>query len=149
MVVGKICNRRVVTAGKESSIREAICLMRDEHVGDVVVVEARNHGQAPVGVLTDRDVVVGLLAQGVDLDAVSVGDVMSDEIEVAEEKDEVADTIKLMRYKGFRRMPVVDEEGTLVGIITLDDIVDLLAEQLRELTGVIPRERSFEKDRRH
>ncbi len=144
MPLGEICNREVVFITREGSIRDAIGLMRNHHVGAVVVVDEIQGRRLPVGVLTDRDIVLELLAKDVELGRVSVGDMMSRELLTAREEDDIMDTIKRMRSAGVRRLPVIDNEGCLVGIVTVDDLIDLIAEQLTDLTRLIANEQSRE-----
>jgi CBS domain-containing protein len=148
MRVGEVCNREVVITDKNATLVETAKLMRSQHVGDVVVVEERPDGVHPVGILTDRDIVVELIADEVDLAAVSVGDVMSFELITASEADDLFDTMKRMRNKGIRRLPVVAGNGALVGILTVDDLIDLVAEQLTDLVKLITHERNQERFRR-
>ncbi len=148
MLVGEACNREVVVVAKDAATDVAIGLMREYHVGDVVVVEDRLGQKIPVGILTDRDVVIELLAEGVDLDAVSVGDIMSYELHVAREGDGLTNTIKTMKQKGVRRLPVVNDQGGLVGILTLDDIIEIMAELLDDLATVVKKEQKREKKTR-
>jgi CBS domain-containing protein len=149
MNVGEICNREVVVMGKQGSIREAAQLMREFHVGDIVVVEERNHQRYPIGILTDRDVVIEILANDVDADAVDVGDAMSFDLVTAREDDSVWDTIKRMRGKGVRRMPVVDQRGVLSGILAMDDLIEMLAEQLTDVAALIVHEQKRERQLRN
>ena len=146
MTVGKFCTRSVVIAGKDSSIIEVSKLMREHHVGDVVVVRYDDDQRKPIGIITDRDIVVELLATDVSLDVVSVGDVMSFELVTARENDSIWDTMHLMRSKGVRRIPVVNDQGGLEGILTSDDLLELLAEELVMLAKVPVREQVIEKD---
>ena len=148
MPVGEVCNREVVIMDRGESILDAARLMRDQHVGDVVVVEDGEGGPVPVGVLSDRDIVVEVLAKEVALGAVTVGDVMSTRLLVAREADGVLDTIKGMRTHGVRRAPVVDGAGVLVGILALDDLVELIAEQLTDLVGLLATEFRHERELR-
>jgi CBS domain-containing protein len=110
--------------------------MRLHHVGDVVIVEDRKEMPVPVGIITDRDLVVELIADEVDLDAVTVGDVMSYELVTARTDDSIWETLKRMRGQGVRRIPVVNDQGGLEGILALDDILELLAEELSMLAKV-------------
>ena len=100
MSVGEYCNRDVVVIEKTESVREAINLMRKNHVGDVVVVEMQENASIPLGILTDRDIVVEILAEDVDLNTVNVGDVMSDQLVTINEDTKLLDAIKQMRIKG-------------------------------------------------
>ena len=148
MSIGEVCNREVVIATPEASILDSVRLMRDHHVGDVVVVEDRLGATVPEGILSDRDIIVEVLAKEVPLCAVNVGDVMSSGLLVAKEKDQILDTIKRMRARGVRRVPVVDDNGALVGILAFDDLVDLIAEQLSDLVGLLSSEMRHEQDLR-
>ena len=148
MRVGEYCNREVVVTDRNTTLVETAKLMRREHVGDVVVVEERGGGRYPVGILTDRDIVVELIAEEVDLAILLVGDCMAYELITAREEDDLFDTIKRMRDKGIRRLPVVGVGGTLVGILTVDDLIDLVAEQLTDLAKLIGHERNLEWSRR-
>lgn len=148
MSIGEICNREVVLVDKDSSVRDAARLMRTHHVGDLVVAEERDGRRIPIGILTDRDIVVELIAEGVDLGTVVVGDVMSVKLFTAREEDDTFDTIKEMRARGVRRLPVVDKRGGLVGIVAVDDLIDLLGETLEDITRLIAHEQKREKTTR-
>lgn len=148
MSVGIICNREVVIVEGSATIPEAAKLMREYHVGNVVVIEERDGLNYPVGILTDRDIIIELIAKEIDINSVTVGDIMSSEIKLARENDDVTDTIKQMRYGGIRRMPVIDERGALIGIVALDDLIDLLAEQLKGLADLIGKEHIREEHAR-
>lgn len=146
MSVGEICNRNVSVVEKERSIQEAAELMRKHHVGDLIVVGYEHNRKIPIGIVTDRDIVVELIAKKIPTDAVTVGDVMSYELVTAMEDDDLLQTLKLMRAKGARRLPVVDSGGSLVGILTVDDIVGLLAETLSDVSKLIERQQHLEQD---
>lgn len=148
MKTGDVCNREVVFIQRGASVLEAASLMREHHVGDLVVVEEQNGRRTPVGILTDRDIVLEVIAEGVDIGGVVVGDIMSFELVTAGEDDDLFDTLKRMRLKGVRRLPVVDRGGALVGIVTVDDLLDLLAEQVSDLARIIQREQTRERERR-
>ena len=144
MSAGEYCNRDVVVIEKTESVREAINLMRKNHVGDVVVVEMRENASIPLGILTDRDIVVEILTEDVDLEAVNVGDVMSDQLVTINEDTKLLDAIKLMRIKGIRRLPVVNELGELQGILSTDDLLELIVEQLSDIVALISKEMTNE-----
>lgn len=136
MPIGEICTREVVIADTKSSIVEVAQLMRTYHVGDVIVVERREAGTIPVGIITDRDIVVELIAREVDLDSVTAGDVMSYELVSVQEKDDIWATLQHMRGKGVRRLPVVNDQGGLEGVVAFDDLIELLAEELTQLARI-------------
>jgi CBS domain-containing protein len=118
--------------------------MRKHHVGDLVVVDDVDGKRVPVGIVTDRDMVIEVIAQSLVLDEFSVGDIMSPQLVSVQEKEGVFETIRLMRAKGVRRIPVINQEGGLAGIVSADDILDLLAEEMAELAKVAPREQERE-----
>jgi CBS domain-containing protein len=144
MAVGEICNRDVVIAEKALSVVEAAQLMRKHHVGDLVVVDDRGGRKHPVGIVTDRDIVVEVVAAGVNPDALKVGDIMGPEVATVRESEGLFEALRSMRDKGVRRMPVVDGTGVLVGILTLDDLLSLLAEEMTELAKLVSHERQRE-----
>ncbi|MFC1602000.1 CBS domain-containing protein [Pseudomonadota bacterium] len=145
MNVGEICNRKVIICHPDDSIHQTAKLMRDHHVGDLIVTERREDELIPIGILTDRDIVIELLAEEVDLDSVSCADVMCNDLITARENDEILVTIELMREKGIRRLPVVNQNDGLEGILTLDDIIELLAELQTNLAKLIGREMNRER----
>jgi CBS domain-containing protein len=148
MSAGEYCNREVVVVEKTESLREAVNLMRSKHVGDVVVVDRQGTNMMPLGILTDRDLVIEVLARDVDMDSVVVGDVMSFDIVSVTEDTKLIDAIKVMRNKGIRRLPVVNTAGGLEGILTVDDVLELLAEQISDLIKLVSVEQHREHERR-
>jgi len=148
MLAGEYCNRDVVIIGKTDSIFKAAKLMRDHHVGDVLVVESRNGERVPVGILTDRDIVIEIIAVEAELNALSVQDVMSFKLITSNEKDDLMATIKRMRINGIRRIPIVSQAGGLVGILSIDDILDVISEQLMDVDQIIANEHDREKEHR-
>jgi len=144
MAVGEICNRDVVIAEKSLSVVAAAQLMRTHHVGDLVVVEEKNGRKHPAGIVTDRDIVVEVVAAGVNPESLKVGDIMGPEVATVRESEGLFEALRYMRDKGVRRMPVVDREGGLVGILTMDDLLSLLAEEMTELAKLVSHERQRE-----
>lgn len=143
--IGELCNREVVIASPDTTVTAAAKLMRRHHVGSVVVVDEANGGlRMPVGILTDRDIVMEVCATEIDPSVITVGDIMSSELVTTREEEGVLETMQTMRYKGVRRLPVVGDDGQLTGIISVDDLLDVLAEELGELTKVLARERARE-----
>lgn len=135
--VGTVASRVVVTATREMPVAEAARLMREQHVGALVVVAAAADGAQPVGLVTDRDLVVEVLAQGVDPALVRVADVMSPAIHTVGEHEALYDAIETMRRHGVRRLVVVDPAGRLAGLLSMDDAIALVAEQLSGLAKAI------------
>lgn len=144
MPISEICNREVVIVQRHNTILEAAQLMRQHHVGDVVVVEERGGVRVPVGIVTDRDLVVEIMAPAIDQTVTTVGDIMVTELATVRENAGVSETIEYMRAKGVRRVPVVNDSGGLVGILTLDDLLELLAEELLALAKLVKHEQKKE-----
>jgi CBS domain-containing protein len=148
MAIGEICNREVVVAERSLPVVECAKLMRTHHVGDVVVVENHPGGRRPVGIVTDRDIVVEVVAANVMPDTLTIGDIMGPELVTVLESEGVFEVIRYMRAKGVRRVPVISKEGSLLGIVTLDDLLELLSEEIRDLAGLLSRERLREETSR-
>jgi CBS domain-containing protein len=120
--------------------------MRMMHVGTVVIVEERQGKHVPVGILTDRDIVLSIVASDAEhLPFLPAGDAMSDNILTAYEDTSLSDGLRLMQERGVRRLPVVDHAGTLVGIVTADDVIRLLADELGQLARLITHEEQVER----
>ncbi len=148
MTVGEHCNREVVVIAGEESIRVAAELMRKHHVGDLVLVEEREGKRVPVGIVTDRDLVVEVMAPGLAPDELAVRDIVVDSPFLVREEDSLFDVLEMMRRRRVRRVPVIDTDGGLVGIIAVDDLIGLLAEMLDDLAAVVGRQREREIERR-
>ncbi|HEX9174462.1 MAG TPA: CBS domain-containing protein [Telluria sp.] len=146
--VGEICTRSTVFAYKSMSVSEAARLMLEQHVGSLVVVEETGHGRAIVGMLTDRDIVVAVVARDFNAQTIRVADIMSSNPIVCREGDPMTDALSQMRHHGVRRIPVTDAHNNLLGIVTLDDMLDIVAEQLQTIVRVVETERKQEELRR-
>jgi CBS domain-containing protein len=146
MNVGQICQRRAITVRPTDELRTAARLMRENHIGFLVVVRPTlpEGGLEPVGVITDRDIVVSTLALDIDPAAVSVGDVMTQKPAVVLTHDSVADALYQMRHRGVRRLPVVGQYGKLVGVVSLDDILTRHADEVGAAAAVITKARDEE-----
>ncbi len=149
MTVGAICKRNVVVAPRGEAIVDAAKRMRMFHVGDVVVIEDRGDMRVPVGILTDRDIVLSVVASDPDhLSSLLVSDVMSSELVSAPEDTSLVDALKLMQEHGIRRLPIVKQDGALAGIVTFDDAVRFLAGELGDLVKLMAREEKTEQQYR-
>ena len=144
MSIGHLCSRAVIVTKEDASVAEAARLMREHHVGDLVVVDAQHK---PVALVTDRDIVVYVVAQGLAADAVTVIDIACREIETIDEDADLLDTLAHMRRCAVRRMPIVDSDGVLLGIITLDDALELIGEAINDLVVLVSREIDHEEAR--
>jgi CBS domain-containing protein len=149
VMVGELCTREVVVIRKEDAVLEAARRMREHHVGSLVVVEDRDGVSRPVGILTDRDIVVGVLATASPyLDSLRVGEIVTTPVVVAGEGDSLFDALHRMRAHGVRRLPVVGGRGELRGIISFDDVLELISEEMSELAALLARQRRRERKER-
>jgi predicted transcriptional regulator len=144
MKVGEYCKRAVVAIASGADAAGAAKLMREEHVGFLIVYRQGDALQKPVGVLTDRDLVLEVMARDVDPHAVTVDDVMSRQPLIANEADELGDMLQGMRLAGIRRVPVVDVRGALTGIMAIDDAIDLITGLMCDIAGSIKSEQRQE-----
>lgn len=143
MTIGTLCNRAVVTIHRQATVEDAARLMRSNHIGDVVVVDATDT-RVPVGILTDRDIVVEVIAQGRAAAQTSVGSIMTSPVLTLREDDGLMQALDKMSQRGVRRAPVVDREGHLRGLISVDDLVRLLARELAKVGALIMHGRDAE-----
>ena len=132
MRIDKICTRQVVTVSRGTKVTEAARLMRQHHVGVVVVVEDRDRKRVPCAILTDRDIAIAVVAEGIDPDELTVGEVAQADVVTGNSQASVVEIVELMRRHGVRRIPIVDDRNELAEIVTADDVVDFVA---REMTA--------------
>jgi CBS domain-containing protein len=147
MNAGSVCKRGVVTVAPMDDLVAAAHLMREKHVGYLIVSEASGPQKESrvVGVLTDRDIVVAVLAREVDAHALKVGDVMTRDPLLIEEGQSIEAVLRHMREAGVRRVPVVDRSGALTGVLSIDDVLERIAEQLINIAGSIRNEQRMER----
>lgn len=146
--VGTVASRVVVTASPQMPIATAARLMREHHVGTLVIVDTAIDAPKPVGLVTDRDLVMEILAQGVNPDLVAVGDLPGRPLVTANEEDSLFDAIQTMNRNGIRRLVVVDAEGRLVGLLAMDDVIGVLAEEMMGVSKSIDTEARTERTQR-
>lgn len=153
MRIGEICTSHPIHCKRDETVQGAALLMRSHHVGDLVVVEqqdgAASGSNVPVGIITDRDIIVSVIALGLDPASLLVGDIMSDDLLTASETDDVYETIERMRIRAIRRVPVINSGGGLSGIVSVDDLLEFLAEEMSELARIGPYQQNHEKRSRH
>jgi len=139
MDIRRIMTPVVSTIGEDATVVEAARAMRELRVGDLIVVEEEGGKKRPKGILTDRDIVTHVVAQAADeLRRLKVGDVvLTSELVTALPREPIEDVLRRMRGRSIRRVPVVDEVGALIGIVTLDDIIGHLASMLDDAAGTI------------
>jgi CBS domain-containing protein len=150
MNVGRICKRQLVTVTPRTDLVAAAELMREHHVGFVVVVEPQPpsaYGR-PIGVLTDRDIVVCVVAGAADPKLLRVADVMNPDPVTIDEAESLDHALRIMRRMGIRRLPVVGSRGMLSGVVSLDDIIDLLGSEIADVVGAVRNEQRIERVQR-
>ena len=146
MRVQDVCTKNVVSVSADDSIFEAAERMREQHVGDVLVV--KDNKERCVGILTDRDITIEIVANRIDPETLTVRDVMSDEVLMIDEEEDILEALEMMSRAGVRRLPVMNEARCLSGIISVDDIIGTLAECLLEVSTLAHRQRHREEYRR-
>lgn len=145
MTIGEICTVQTIYCKRDETVQGAALLMRKYHVGDVVVVDQIEAERIPVGIITDRDIVVSVIALGLDPSSLLVGDLMTEDLLTASQNDDVYETIERMRFRGIRRAPVVNSAGGLAGIVSVDDLLEFLAEEMGELSRISSHQQAHEK----
>jgi CBS domain-containing protein len=148
MAIGEICSREVVYIARSESCAQAARLMRENHVGSLVVVAQAGSPILPIGMITDRDLAVGVMALGLDPEKTLVEAAMRPRIALARETEGLGRAIALMRAEGVRRLPVVDADGNLVGILAADDLIELFADELSGLATMIGKSARIERAER-
>jgi CBS domain-containing protein len=137
-----------VCASNETTISAAAKLMRQYHIGDVIVTREENGRRIPLGIVTDRDIVLGVVAPELSASTLTIGDIMGPDLITAVESEDVFDAMQRMRNKGVRRIPIVQDDGDLAGILSIDDIIEVLAEEMNQLARLISREQMHERETR-
>lgn len=148
MTVSSVCNYNVATIEADADVLRAALLMREEHVGDLIVTDQRDGRSVPIGVITDRDIVVGVVAKHVDPEGVRVGDTLRGGLVTVHEDNGIGFALREMRRAGVRRVPVVNARDELVGVLSIDDVIDHLASQLADIAGTIRFQQDLESRQR-
>ena len=146
MKTSQLCRKPAVTAAANMSLIEVSRLMRKEHVGSVVILDAP--AAKPIGIVTDRDIVMEVVAPGLDAKSLTAGDIMTTSPAVARDDDDILWVLKIMRDRGVRRLPVLGEGDRLTGVISFDDLMQHVSSTLSDIAQVIGTERSVESWRR-
>lgn len=144
MPIADVCSRKVAVIDRKSKVTDAARVMREAHVGDVIVCAGKE--RRPVGILTDRDIVVGLVAMGIAPESVQVEDVMTPTLVTVTEEQGIYDTIQLMERYGVSRLPVVTANGVLCGIVSSTDLLELLSREIGSLSRLSERQKNREKE---
>lgn len=142
MHIGAISSRETIIAGANDSVLTATKLMQQYNVGSIVVVETDAKGNKPIGIVTDRDIVLKAIASELKIEEMNVADVMSNKLLTAKETDDVYETLLKMRAKIVRRVPVVDDAGYLKGILTIDDLLEFFNKEMGEIVSLFKKEQA-------
>jgi len=148
LTAGDVCNRQVIFARRNMPLNDAARLMRERHVGCLVVVEDTGAGSIVVGMLTDRDIVTAVVAKDLDAASLRVDDVMTRDVVSARESDTLLDVLVEMRRKAVRRVPVIGPNGELIGLIAADDMLGFISEELRTLVQALVAQPRMERHAR-
>lgn len=140
MKLKDLCELEIASCTRDATIAQAARLMRQRHAGDLVVVDETDGDREPIGIITDRDIVLEVVAQGRDPTRTTVNEIMSSQLVVASTSEDVDTVLERMRQHGVRRLPVIDDNGNLFGILTLDDLLRVHAEQAAALLSVVTKE---------
>jgi CBS domain-containing protein len=140
MNIGELCTREVYIVNPGEPLSQAVHEMRKRNIGCVVVVERRGDRVVPVGVVTDRDIVRALPDYPEGIARARVADVMTREPLTLAEDSSIVEGMGRLRLRGVRRAPVTAANGDLVGIVSLDDCLGIVAEQLDSLVSVVERQ---------
>jgi CBS domain-containing protein len=144
MKVERVYTKGVVSVPKAATVEEAAELMLRHHVGALVVTEDRTASSDIVGFLTDRDIVLQAVAEGLDTSTLPVAEVMSPVLATVRESADLHEALEMMRGGGMRRLAVADAEDRIVGMLSIDDAISALAADLASLAGVLRRGRQRE-----
>lgn len=146
MSVATLCSPHPVAVSTGAPISDVARLMRDRHVGAVIVTDGAAERPRPIGIITDRDIVRAQLERTADLSRLCAGDVMTRNPLVLGEEESAGGAIAHLRARGVRRAPVVAPDGALIGLISADDLLGHLAHELVGLARIVGWQRRVERN---
>jgi CBS domain-containing protein len=145
MLLKEFCTTDVAWCTRDTTVLEAAQMMRQKHIGDLVIVDDPKDEFTPVGLITDRDIVVKVIGDELSASQTRVGAIMRMPLVTASESEDSSVAISRMRHHGVRRLPVTGHRGKLVGIVTLDDLLRQLRSEVDSLLEIISKERDHEQ----
>ena len=148
LTAGDLCKRKLTVGYKQTSVVAAAQLMREDHVGALVVVNDENGSRQVCGLITDRDIVMAVVATGLDPEPLCLEDIMTEHVVTVNEGDSLLDLMRSMRKHGVRRVPVVGPQEELMGIVSMDDVLKILAQEMNALVGTMETGIRQERERR-
>lgn len=140
MSISDICKNKAITISKDETIQHAAKLMRDNAIGSIVVTQNEEGEEVPIGIVTDRDIAIKAVAEKTSLKDVKVSHVMCKDLLVIEDDQDINDAIETMEAKKVRRAPIINEEGEICGIVSLDDLLVYMAKGLTKLAGLVEKQ---------
>ena len=146
MNVADVMIRNVTYVTDDTSLADVARTMRADHVGSVVVIREEEPGNRPLGVLTDRDIVIQVIAEGTPLETLTAGDAMSRELVTARDTASLFDAVAQMGQQGVRRLPVTDAGGMLIGVLSMDDVLAQIGALLDNLADVVRFQQQIEQE---
>lgn len=147
MMLKELCTLEVACCTRETTITAASRLMREHHTGDLIVLDDLVDERRPAGMITDRDIVTKVIAAGLDPARTSVGAVMTSPLVIASAREDTSSALERMRSHGVRRLPITDDHGRVIGIVTLDDLLRDHAERAQTLLAIVTSEQDHERRR--
>lgn len=145
MSIAQYCTKEVSLLTQDSSILEAAQMMRKNHVGEVIIVEHQKGKTIPVGIITDRDLVIEVIAMEVNIDQINLGSIMSIELITVLDGSDLDKALQIMQLHGVRRAPLVDDNGALLGLIDIESILRVLSQDMNKVLELFNTERCIEK----
>lgn len=142
---GTLCERGVVSISADAPVAQAAKLMRDKHIGDVIVTESRNGKAKPIGIVTDRDLTLAALPRTGDASKLKVSDISARTVAIAHEDDDLGQLIQVMKDQGVSRLPIINDDGTLVGVVTSRRIAQWLTQGLHDILSIAEKQQEKEK----
>lgn len=127
MSIKNLAKHKVISVNLEMNVDEIAKIMKEHNIGNVVVV---NEDNKPMGIITDRDIIIKVIADGINPAEIQAGYIMTSNILVLDEYTPIQQVLEMMSAKGVRRAPIINSYGILVGIISADDLAILIAEEL-------------------
>ena len=143
MALKDVCKSSVVCTTSDVTAAEAARLMRDKHVGELVVIKPQD--KKAIGIITDRDLVTKVMANNLDPRTIQINEIMVRNPTVAKESDGLLETARKLEQTGIRRLPVIDDQGHLTGIVSIYDLYELFATELSTLSKVSARQIANER----
>lgn len=140
MSICDISKKKVFTLSKSEPIWRAAKLMKDEGVGSIIITHDEEGEEVPIGIITDRDVAIKVVAEKRNAENIKISEIMSGDLLIIDDDQDIRSTIELMKKKGVRRAPVMNDDDEICGIISLDDLFVYMTDELNNLADVVQKQ---------